>query len=220
LLEVVDISKTFYINRRRRIDVLSNISFSIARGETFGLMGASGAGKTTLGLIIAGIESPTGGEIRLRGEVIATPRYQRKGSIPMLFQDPESALNPRKTIRRSLEDVLWRQGVARRQRPAVIKKALQMVGLSEEVLERFPQQLSGGQNQRISLARIMLRQPSFVILDEPTSALDVSVQAQILHLLKDLQQRLHIGYLLISHNQAVINFMSHRQGRLENGRLV
>ncbi len=220
LLSVIDISKTYYKNHRRRTEVLSHISFSLSRGETFGLMGVSGAGKTTLGLIIAGIETPTGGEIRLGEKVIATPRHQLRGCVPMLFQNPERALNPRKTINRSLQDVLWCKGIRRRRRIPLIEHALQMVGLSAEVLGRYPQQLSGGQNQRASLARVILWGPSFIILDEPTSALDVSVQAQILHLLRDLQQRLNIGYLFISHNQAVIDYMSHRRGRLENGRLV
>ena len=138
----------------------------------------------------------------------------------MLFQDPEGSLNPKKTIGRSLWEVLRLIGEDQKSRRLRVESILEKVGLRPEVLSRFPVQLSGGQNQRVALARILLREPDILILDEPTSLLDVSVQAQILHLLKDLQNKLNLSYLFISHDLEVVRFMCPRVGRLEKGLLL
>jgi peptide/nickel transport system ATP-binding protein len=137
----------------------------------------------------------------------------------MMFQDPEGSLNPKKTILKSLDEVLNLIKTPREARPAAIQNIFATVGLSEEILLRYPNQLSGGQNQRVTLTRILLLDPEIIILDEPTSALDISVQAQMLNLLKDLQQKKELTYIFISHDIDVIRFMCHDIGVIKNGRL-
>ena len=138
----------------------------------------------------------------------------------MMFQDPEGSLNSKKTIRTSLDETLGLVGIPRKKRTQEIQEILKTVGLPPDVLHRYPYQLSGGQNQRIVLARILLRKPEIIILDEPTSALDISVQAQILHLLKRLQKQRSLSYLFISHDTEIVEFMCHEISRLRDGRLV
>ncbi len=203
--------------------ILERVSFSVDPGETFGIMGASGTGKTTLARILAGLEPPTSGTIAYAGRPLdsldknAWTRFRRK--VQLVFQNPEGSLNPRKQIGRSLEEVLRMVGaplVARRNRIAGV---LKQVGLADEVLERRPSQLSGGQNQRVVLARVLLLEPEFIILDEPTSSLDISVRAQLLNLLKSLQERHRIGYVFISHDPDVARFMTDRIGHIDGGTL-
>lgn len=204
--------------------ILEDVTFGLQEGKTFGIVGESGTGKTTLGRIIAGLEKPSSGEIFFQGQDIHrmdredSVRFRRK--VQMMFQDPEGSLNPKKTIRTSLDEILGLVGVPGRERRQKIHDILRTVGLSADVLSRYPHQLSGGQNQRVVLARILLREPEMIILDEPTSALDISVQAQILHLLKHLQDRRGLSYFFISHDLDVVKFMCHEIGRLQDGRLV
>ena len=225
-LNVRTISKSFKtgILSKKSVDVLEEVTFGMRKGETYGIVGESGTGKTTLGRITAGLEKPSGGDILFNGQNIH--EMERKESVlfrrkvQMMFQDPEGSLNPKKTIRTCLEEILNLVGVPRKKRSQEILEILQTVGLLPDVLPRFPYQLSGGQNQRIVLARILLREPEIVILDEPTSALDISVQAQMLHLLKHLQVRRGLTYLFISHDMEVVKFMCHDIGRLQDGRLI
>lgn len=225
LLRGVGIGKAFSrgIVRRRTRVVLEDVTLEIGEGRTLGLVGPSGSGKTTLARIVAGLETPTAGRVLYRGRDLRDLRGgERKAfrrRVQMIFQDPEGSLNPRKTIRRSLEEVLDLRGV-RGEGRGEVREVLEVVGLEAEVLDRLPSQLSGGQNQRIALARALILEPEVLILDEPTSALDVSVQAQILHLLRDLQRERGIGYLLISHHPEVVGFLADEVAAIRGGRLV
>jgi len=221
-----NVSKSFdsgVLRRKRTGDFLKNISFEVKTGETLGIMGESGTGKTTLAKIAAGLERASRGKVLFEGENIAAvnrkefSRYRR--AVQMVFQNPESSLNPRKRIATSLEEVTELKGISKKDRREAILDILRKVGLPFEVLSRFPQQLSGGENQRVTLARVLLLEPRIIILDEPTSALDISVRAQILHLLKTLQKEKGLAYLLISHDLDVIRFMSHRISLLRDGAL-
>ncbi len=219
------ISKSFKtgILFKKSVDILEEVTFGIKKGETYGIVGESGTGKTTLGRIIAGLEKPSEGNIFFHGQDIhkmerkESIRFRRK--VQMMFQDPEGALNPKKTIQKSLDEILGLVGISTRERALKIKDILETVGLTADVLCRYPHQLSGGENQRVVLARILLLEPEMIILDEPTSALDISVQAQILHLLRHLQERRGLSYLFISHDMDVVRFMCHGIGRLQDGRL-
>jgi len=224
-LRGVGIGKAFSrgIVRRRTRVVLEDVTLEIGEGRTLGLVGPSGSGKTTLARIVAGLETPTAGRVLYRGRDLRDLRGgERKAfrrRVQMIFQDPEGSLNPRKTIRRSLEEVLDLRGVQGGGRREV-REVLEVVGMEAEVLDRLPSQLSGGQNQRIALARALILEPEVLVLDEPTSALDVSVQAQILHLLRDLQRERGIGYLLISHHPEVVGFLAQEVALLRGGRLL
>jgi peptide/nickel transport system ATP-binding protein len=199
--------------------VLEKVSFSVNQGETFGIMGASGTGKTTLAKILAGLEPPSSGTVTYAGRSLSSldrnawTRFRRK--VQLVFQNPEGSLNPRKSIGRSLQEALRLAGSQPGERRGRIAGTLNQVGLTDEVLERRPSQLSGGQNQRIVLARVLLLDPEFLILDEPASSLDISVRAQLLHLLKSLQERNRIGYVFISHDPDVLQFMTDHIGVIE-----
>lgn len=203
--------------------IFREVSFELEPGKTFGLMGPSGEGKSTLGRIIAGLERPTEGSVLLNGSPLTgmkkTEYATFRRRVQMMFQDPTDAFNPRKKIEHSISEVLKLFDNPETGRIRSTKEMLKTIGLPEEVLARYPAQLSGGQLQRLALGRILLLEPEYIVLDEPTSALDVSVQAQILHLLKKVQTEQGIGYLLISHDEAVVRFMSERMGMLEDGKL-
>jgi len=203
--------------------VLANVSLEIEKGEVLGIIGDSGSGKTTLGKIVAGIERPTKGKILFNGkELTQLPReqpasFQRK--IQMLVQDPEGALNPSKRVAKLLDEVCHLAGMDEATRRERTGDIIETVGLSPEVLHRYPRQLSGGQNQRVALARVLLLEPQIIVLDEPTSSLDVSMQAQVLNVLKHLHKTKNLAYLFISHDHDVIHFMCDRIGLLKEGRL-
>jgi peptide/nickel transport system ATP-binding protein len=225
-LDVRNIAKTFEsgVMAKKPKSVLKNITFQVHSGRTFGIVGESGSGKTTLGKIMAGIEKATAGEVLFHGISL---RKMTKGNfswfrqkVQMLFQDPESSLNPKKTIKKSLDEISHLIRLPSSKRTGALANILQTVGLSSEILGRYPNQISGGQNQRIALARILLLEPEIIILDEPTSGLDISVQAQILHLLKELQKKKYLTYVLISHDTDVIRFMCHDIGMLAAGNLT
>lgn len=203
--------------------VLEGLSIALEQGETLGLMGASGSGKSTLGRVIAGLERPQAGMVTYRGQAITEMGREERAifrqNVQVMFQDPTGALNPRKTIERSFEDVLVLLRVPMLRRGETVHDSLALVGLDEEVLPRLPSQLSGGQNQRIALARILLLDPEYIVLDEPTSALDVSVQARVLSLLKDIQEERGPGYLFISHDPDVVGFMADRSMVLRGGNI-
>ncbi len=225
-LEVQNIAKTFEsgLLSKKPKTVLENISFEVHGGETFGIIGESGTGKTTLGKIIAAIEKPTSGEIFFHGVAIAQMKgaefFDFRRKVQMLFQDPEGSLNPKKTIQKSLNEIMRLVKMPQMDRKIALANILHTVGLSPEILGRYPSQISGGQNQRIALARILILDPEIIILDEPTSALDISVQAQILSLLKELQKLKNLTYIFISHDRDVIKFMCHDIGIIEHGNLT
>jgi peptide/nickel transport system ATP-binding protein len=221
-LEVRNIEKTYEsgVFSKKPKSVLKNISLKVHGGQTLGIVGESGIGKTTLGKIIVGIEKPTAGEIYFHGKPLTKEiisGFRRK--VQMLFQDPEGSLNPKKTIQKSMDEILDLIKMPQKNRKTALENIFTTVGLSTEVLRRRPSQISGGQNQRVALARILLLEPEIIILDEPTSALDISVQAQILHLLKELQKRKGLAYIFISHDRQVIQFMCSDIGTIQNGSL-
>ncbi len=198
---------------RRSVRAVDGVSFEVIEGTTFAIVGESGCGKSTLSRLVAGLEVPTDGEVTLLGRLGNSPRLQ------MVFQDPVGSLNPRWRIGRSIAEPMPEAmgGPARRARVADL---LQTVGLTAEDAAKFPHQFSGGQRQRIAIARALAADADLLLLDEPTSALDVSVQAQVLNLLKDLQDRLGLTYLFISHNLAVVRFMADRLAIMYLGRIV
>jgi peptide/nickel transport system ATP-binding protein len=221
-LEIQNISKAFQTGlfTRKPRCILEDISFKVEKGQTFGIGGESGTGKTTLGKIIAAIEKPTSGEIFFQGNPLKGMKREEfskfRKKVQMMFQDPEGSLNPKKTIKKSMEEVLDLIKIPKEKWPSSIRESFQTVGLDEEILVRYPNEVSGGQNQRVALARILLLEPEIIVLDEPTSALDLSVQAQILNLLKDLQRQKGLTYIFISHDLDVVKFMCHETGIIEN----
>ena len=223
VLKAEDVGKTYESGLifKKRHQVLQSISLEIEEGRTLGMMGVSGSGKTTLGKILAGLESPSSGRVLFAGGDVSCLRGREFSSfrrqVQMVFQDAEGSLNPRKSIERSIHEVLGLLKIPSREWRARTGEILELVGLSEELLCRYPAQISGGQCQRVALGRVLLLHPRVMILDEPTSALDISVQAQILSLLKELQRDLGLAYLLISHQPEVIRFMAHETIVLERG---
>lgn len=205
--------------RRGADPVVSGVSLSVNRGETACLFGESGSGKTTLGQIAAGLLRPTEGTVFFEDAPLAYPyRGEPRRRIQLLFQHPEVAFNPKLTLLESMKEPyrLLKKPFAKE----ALLAHLERFGVYEEHLGRRPQELSGGELQRLALARTMLMEPSFVVLDEPTSMLDVISQAQVVRLLKKLQQERGLGYLFISHDLALCRFFSDRIYPLENGHLL
>jgi ABC-type oligopeptide transport system ATPase subunit len=230
LLEVRDLVKEFA--RRQGIfrpssivRAVDGVSFTIAAGETFGLVGESGSGKTTTGRCVLRLVEPTSGEIRFNGEDVlrfSRDRLRRaRREMQIVFQDPYSSLNPRMRVGAIVEEplVIHRVGgkAERRQRVAEL---FQLVGLDPSHLARYPHQFSGGQRQRIGLARALALNPSLIIADEPVSALDVSVQAQVVNLLMELQERLKLTYLFIAHDLRLVRHICNRVAVMYRGRIV
>ena len=218
------------ISRRPKqfLDAVDNVSFNIEKGKTYALVGESGSGKSTIALTAVGLLRPTGGSVLIDGHNL----YDRTQSqlehrrirrrLQMVFQSPYASLNPRWRVGNILAEPLRvfsladSQSAERRR----VHELLEQVGLSISDAHRFPHEFSGGQRQRISIARALASRPEFIVCDEPTSALDVSVQAQVLNLLKRLQNDLGLTYLFITHDLAVVRVMAHRIGVLKSGRLI
>jgi len=231
LLEVRGLRKEFPVGgglfrrSREQIQVVDGIDLELAAGETLGLVGESGCGKTTTARCILRLIEPSEGEIRLEGtdlRALDGEELRRfRSRMQIVFQDPYGSLNPRLTVAQTLEEPLQVHGVRepdeRRRR---VGEILERVGLGREHLRRYPHEFSGGQRQGIGIARALILRPRLVIADEPVSALDVSVQAQILNLLVELQRDLGLSYLLISHDLSVVEHMSHRVAVMYLGRIV
>lgn len=214
--------------KRRRLTAVDDVSFRIAKGETYALVGESGSGKSTIARMIVGLERPDSGRIGIDGHTVfdevngQVQDNSLRQKLQMVFQSPYSSLNPRWRVGDILVEPIRAFGlikdpVAQQQR---VRELLDQVGLSAPDADRYPHEFSGGQRQRISIARALASKPQFIVCDEPTSALDVSVQAQVLNLLKMLQRELQLTYLFISHDMAVVRVMAHRIGVLKNGKLV
>lgn len=230
LVEVRNLAKHFtrgggLFSRGEVVTAVDGVSFSIAAGETFGLVGESGSGKSTTGRCMLRLIEPTAGEVRYDGEDLLafTPARLRaaRRHMQMVFQDPYSSLNPRMTARDIVAEPLVIHGLGTRSDRADRVAALfDLVGLDTAHLDRYPREFSGGQRQRIGLARALALEPRFVIADEPVSALDVSIQAQVVNLLMDLQQRLQLTYLFIAHDLRLVRHICHRVAVMYRGRIV
>ena len=221
LLEISDLQKSYRVGRRT-IRALDGVHLSVNKGENIGIVGESGSGKTTLGRLVLGIEKASAGEIVFDGGRLShrRPLHLRR-RIQVVQQNPLSTLNPKRSIRQAIEQPLRVHNVVpHRQRKERAADLLRTVGLAPEYLDRYPNALSGGQRQRVALARALACQPELIVLDEPTSALDVSVQAHILRLLADLQNRFRLTYLFITHDLGVARIMTSRIAVMYRGRIV
>jgi len=211
--------------RRSVVKAVNGVNLDLARGEILGLVGESGCGKTSLGLAVVGLAPVTSGRIEFKGRSLVglsgRQALERSRSIQLIFQDPYSSLHPRKTVCQLVGAGLRIHGLAQGPRvDALVLEMLERVGFSLEHLYRYAHEFSGGQRQRIALARALVLKPELLILDEPTSALDVSVQAQILNLLKELQAEFNLTYIFISHDLGVVHYVSHRIGVMYLGHIV
>jgi len=227
MLEVLGLTKYFSsgLIRKRYLRAVDDVSFKIEKGRTLGLVGESGCGKTTIGRLILRLTKPTGGKVLFDGvDLFALNRRKLlaiRPRIQMIFQDPDSSLNPRMRIGTSIAEPLKLHGTIPKAKPEQrLRELIETVGLNPEHVNLYPYQLSGGQNQRVVLARILAMNPDLIIADEPTSSLDVSVQAQILNLMKDLQKKFDHTYLFISHDLDVVRIMAARIAVMYLGRLV
>jgi len=224
LVSVRGLSK-HYTSRRGTLRILEDISFEIGKGEVVGLVGESGSGKTTIGRAILRLIEPTAGEVRINGTDIvplsAAKLRQLRPQMQYVFQDPFASLSPRMTVGEIPTEGLTIQGIGTRaERLERAAKALENVELPAEAINRYPHEFSGGQRQRIGIARALTLAPEFIVADEPVSALDVSIQAQVINLLRDLQQRLGLTMLFISHDLAVVEYICDRVIVLYLGRIM
>jgi oligopeptide/dipeptide ABC transporter ATP-binding protein len=230
LLEARDLVKDFpagggFLAPLRIVHALSGVSFSLERGETLAIVGESGCGKTTLARCLTGLSEPTAGALLLDGEdvraLLASKPHQFRQAVQIVFQDPYASLNPRRTVFSSVADALRLHTVCpRSERRTKVAELLAQVGLSGDYLGRYPHELSGGQRQRVAIARALAARPRVVICDEPVSSLDVSIQAQIINLLKGLQGSLGIAYVFISHNLSLVRHISDRIAVMYLGQIV
>ena len=227
LLRVENLHQQFKINRQFTVKAVNGVSFEIYPGETFGLVGESGSGKTTIGRSIIRLYEPTEGEIIFNGKKISgnldkPTRQMLRKDMQMIFQDPMSSLNPRKKVSDIIGEGLdiHKLYSSLKERRDIISSILQKVGLSSAHAERYPQQFSGGQRQRIGIARALVMNPKLIIADECISALDVSIQAQVVNLMKDIQEETNCAYLFIAHDLSMVKYISDRIGVLHRGYLV
>jgi peptide/nickel transport system ATP-binding protein/oligopeptide transport system ATP-binding protein len=230
LVQVESLKKYFPVGgelgrAKKNVKAVDGVSFDIIEGETLGLVGESGCGKSTLGRTILGLWPPTGGRVLFEGDDISALRgaglTNTRKKMQLIFQDPSACLNPRKTVKSILNAPFKIHHIGNGgERAEKICELLENVGLSRHYLSRYPHEMSGGQKQRVGIARAIALRPKLVVCDEAVSALDVSIQAQVINLLEDLQREFRLTYLFISHNLSVVHHISDRIGVMYLGRLV
>jgi oligopeptide transport system ATP-binding protein len=232
LLEVTDLQKWFPVRHGLLIErtvehvkAVDGVSFSIGEGRTLGLVGESGSGKSTTGYCVLQLLRPTGGSVRFMGKELTQlsrdELRELRREMQIVFQDPYSSLNPRMTVGTIVAEPLTVHGIGtRRSRDAKVRDLLETVGFNPDFTNRYPHEFSGGQRQRIGIARALALNPRLIVCDEPVSALDVSIQAQILNLLKDLQRDFGLSYLFVAHDLAVVRAMSDEIAVMNRGKLV
>lgn len=215
LLRVEHLSKEFPVKgKKASLKAVQDVSFSLEKGETLGIVGESGCGKSTLGRLVLRLLEPTGGRVIFENEDLTSLSQrelkERRRDFQMIFQDPYASFDPRKTIKKILEEPLAAHKVPVDQRQALIEQMLSVTGLPIDALKRYPHEFSGGQRQRIGIARALILNPKLIIADEPVAALDVSIQAQILNLLMDIQKEFGLSMIFIAHNLATVQYISQR----------
>ena len=231
LLQVTQLAKTYRLPRQNllapapEVQALAGVSFTLQSGKSLGVVGESGSGKSTLARLVMALEAPSAGQVRLRGVDLHTlpPAELRRarGDFQMVFQDPYGSLDPRRTVLQTVaEPLAVLQGASAAEQRERGAEALDAVGLRAADLGKYPHEFSGGQRQRIAIARALITRPRLIVADEPVSALDVSVQAQVLNLMQDLQDRFGVTYLFISHDLAVVDLVCDEVIVLQHGRIV
>ncbi|MED1917809.1 ABC transporter ATP-binding protein [Brevibacillus sp. NPDC058079] len=224
LLDVRDLKKYFSVGTGFDLKAVDGVSFTINKGETFGLVGESGCGKSTLGRTIIRLYEHTDGEVLYKGKNVHQLRGKEAGQFnrdaQMIFQDPQASLNPRMTVEDIIAEGLDIHHLNRGMRRERVAELLHLVGLHKDHAQRFPHEFSGGQRQRIGIARALAVEPEFIIADEPISALDVSIQAQVVNLLEDLQHDRGLTYLFIAHDLSMVKHISNRIGVMYLGKMV
>ena len=226
LVKHFEVSRGLFGGTAGVVKAVDGVSFSIRRGETLGLVGESGCGKTTTGRCILQLERPTSGQVIFEGRDLTTVspgelRHARR-RIQVIFQDPYSSLNPRMTVGQIIAEPLKVHGIVRERaaRAARVRELLSHAGLLPAMADRYPHELSGGQRQRVGIARALAMEPALIVCDEPVSALDVSIQAQIINLLEELQERFHLTYRFVAHDLAVVRHISDRVAVMYLGKIV
>lgn len=227
LLEVNGLKQYFNIGKKNEVHAVNDISFHIYEGETFGLVGESGSGKSTTGRTVIRLNEPTDGEIFFDGKDVTKLKGKQemakfRREVQMIFQDPYASLNPRMKVRDIIAEGIDVNGLVKspEERSEKVDELLRTVGLNPSHGTRYPHEFSGGQRQRIGIARALAVNPRFIICDEPISALDVSIQAQVINLLQDLQKQQQLTYLFIAHDLSMVKHISDRIGVMHNGRLL
>lgn len=214
LVQVKDVCKYFHVGKNADLKAVDHVSFEINKGETVGLVGESGCGKSTMGRCMIRLYEPTSGEVIYDGKDItkltAAEKKEFCKKVQMIFQNPYASLNSRMTVKEIVGEGLREHGMSGKDADAKVQELLEIVGLNKDHMSRFPHEFSGGQRQRIGIARALSVDPDFIICDEPISALDVSVQAQVINMLKDLQTERKLTYLFIAHDLSVVKYISDR----------
>ena len=218
------VGRTLTGKPRRLLKAVDGVSFAIGKGQTFGLVGESGCGKTTVGRCLVRLYEPTDGEILFDGQDIArlkeTELFSYRRRMQMIFQDPYASLNPRMTVASIIAEPLLKSGMTREQRDARVRELVDLVGLKPDHMQRYPHEFSGGQRQRVGIARALASNPEFIVCDEPISALDVSIQAQVINTLEELQEKFGLSYLFVSHDLSMVRHISHEVGVMYLGCMV
>ena len=226
LIEVKNVKKYFKVGKQRQLHAVDDVSFTIGRGETVGLVGESGCGKSTMGTVMMRLQDPTAGEVLFEGKNIFDVKkgpedMAIRKKMQIVFQDPYSSLNPKKRIKNILSEAYETQHLCTKdQMESQMEMLCSKVGIPKEMWMQYPHELDGGKRQIVGIARALSVNPDFVVCDEPVSSLDVSVQAKILNLLMDLQQEMNLSYLFISHDLSVVKHISHKIAVMYLGRIV